>query len=181
MQTTIDNIEDLILKASLGYAMMDVMSDDDLGRGPKMIAQTINVRGINESYLKEFRSQVRSQGLHNKDVQNAILIGVNAKDIKLSSLQPMKAGHYTNVVEWSHKIKREKAQMLLYNGNHRRTYMRSMSGVTTTYRQYLHIMMDLQKPQSDEMRASLKKAEEAALAEVEEHGKWLVHFVDKGE
>jgi hypothetical protein len=56
-----------------------------------------------------------------------------------------------------------------------------MSGVTTTYRQYLHIMMDLQKPQSDEMRASLKKAEEAALAEVEEHGKWLVHFVDKGE
>ncbi|KAG1843355.1 hypothetical protein DFJ58DRAFT_731647 [Suillus subalutaceus] len=124
VQTTIEKINNRLLKVSLGYAMMDVMSKNNFGKGPKMIAQTINIRGINESFLKEFGLQVQYQGLHNRDIHNAIIIGINPRYVKLSSLEPMKPRNYTNVVEWSSIVQKNKsADMLLYNGNHCRTYM----------------------------------------------------------
>ncbi|KAG1843356.1 hypothetical protein DFJ58DRAFT_844350 [Suillus subalutaceus] len=125
VQTTIEKINDRLLKASLGYTMTDVMSENNFGKGPKMIAQTINIRGINDSFLKEFGLQVQCQGLHNKDMHNAITIGINKK-------------------------------------------------------YYLCAKMELGQPQTEEMNASLKKAEEVALKEVQIHGKLLVHFINQG-
>ncbi|KAG1852735.1 hypothetical protein F4604DRAFT_1686578 [Suillus subluteus] len=102
VQTTIEKINNRLLKVSLGYAMMDVMPENKFGKGPKMIAQTINIRGINESFLKEFSLQVQCQG-------------------------PSQQGHPQCHHHWHQP------------------------------------QMELDKPQTEAMKASLRKAEEASF------------------
>ncbi|KAG2737054.1 hypothetical protein P692DRAFT_201813132, partial [Suillus brevipes Sb2] len=176
VQTTIDQIQEELVKASLGYAMMDVMSDDDLGRGPTMTCQTINIREINRKFLKQFSTQVKGQGLANKEVANAIVVGVKPRLIEKSSLAVMKPGHYTNVVKWTPAARNDGAEMVLYNGNHRRTYMRTSSNVVIPYHQYLLAKKDLAAPQDEQTKTALGSALKTTSDLVETHGKWLVHF-----
>jgi hypothetical protein len=180
VQTTIDQIQEELVKASLGYAMMDVMSDDDLGRGPTMTCQTINIREINRKFLKQFSTQVKGQGLANKEVANAIVVGVKPRLIEKSSLAVMKPGHYTNVVKWTPAARNDGAEMVLYNGNHRRTYMRTSSNVVIPYHQYLLAKKDLAAPQDEQTKTALGSALKTTSDLVETHGKWLVHFVNQG-
>lgn len=180
MQATIDQINDQILEASLGYALMDVMSDDDLGRGPTLTSQTINIREISGAFLKQFSANVKLQGLANKVVANAIVVGVKTKHIETGSLEAMKPGPYTNVVKWTSAAREDGAEMILYNGNHRRTYMRTSSQVVTQYHQHLIAKKELAVPQTPSHREVLASALVNTLDVVEKHGKWLVHFIDEG-
>jgi hypothetical protein len=180
VQATIDQINEQLTEASLGYALMDVMSDDDLGRGPALTSQTINIREISGAFLKQFGAQVKVQGLANKVVANAIIVGVKPEYIETGSLEAMKPGQYTNVVKWTSAAGKDGAEMVLYNGNHRRNYMRTSSQVVAPYHQHLLAKRELAKPQTESARDALTSALSTTLNTVEAHGKWLVHFINEG-
>ncbi|KAG2355124.1 hypothetical protein BDR07DRAFT_1613853 [Suillus spraguei] len=173
VQKTIDQISIQITKASMGYALMDVMTDNDFGRGPQVVVQYINPREINSTFLRLFGADVERHGLQNKDIKNAITVGVCKNHIQAESLQGMKQGDYTNVVKWTSDAKKEGAKMLLYNRNHRRTYMRTLSKVIAPYHQYLHAKRELEESQSDGMRTSFEAAKEGAFDIVEASG-WFI-------
>ncbi|KAI6104757.1 hypothetical protein EDD16DRAFT_1524611 [Pisolithus croceorrhizus] len=54
VQEMIDHIKGLVNQATLGYALMTVMDDNDLGTGPMMQCQQINLCGINKAFMADF-------------------------------------------------------------------------------------------------------------------------------
>ncbi|KIK14564.1 hypothetical protein PISMIDRAFT_17201 [Pisolithus microcarpus 441] len=51
VQEMIDHIKGLVDQATLGYALMIVMDNNDMGAGPMMQCQQINLHGINRQVI----------------------------------------------------------------------------------------------------------------------------------
>jgi len=180
VQKDIEAILEEINNAVLGYAMMVVMDDRDLGRGPGTVARSINIRSIDDKYLKDFAVKVKKQGLHNRSAEYAIVVGVKPSYIVSSSLQPLKGGVYDNHVQWTNEGKQDDAKMILYNGNHRRAYMREHSNVVEPYMQYKKGLAEKHTETDPDKQFILESTISKARKEVEEHGTWLVKFIDSG-
>jgi len=177
----IEEIEMGIQQATMGYALMNVMDDCDLNRGPKTIAQAINIRTIDNAYLKSFAANTKKQGLRNCTSEHAILIGVKRSFIDHTSLRPIQLNAYDNHVKWTDEGKSDDATMLLYNGNHRRSYMRDYSSAITPYMQYIKGQSDIEsKDITEDAKEMMKVALKEAKKQVIEHGCWLVRFLDIG-
>jgi len=177
----IEEIEASIKDATMGYALMNVMDDCDWQRGPKTIAQEINIRTIDNAYLKVFAANTKKQGLRNHTSEHAIIIGVHRSFIDHTSLRPIQLDAYDNHVQWTDKGKADDATMLLYNGNHRRSYMRDHSNVVKPYRQFLKGQMVLKSNNTTEqVKAATAVALEEAKKQIVENGCWLVRFLDIG-
>ncbi|KAF8120682.1 hypothetical protein EV363DRAFT_1188543 [Boletus edulis] len=156
---------------------MTVMDEDDLGRGPKMERQMVNLRNIDEGFMKRFISGVEENGLQNRIVDNALDLGIVKADINLDSLQPMKTGLYTNRVKWQKKA--TESTSVLYNGNHRFTYMRYESDARMAYMQREKAKEELrQNPPSGDMISSLKTVVADAETAIIRNGVWLIRFLD---
>lgn len=169
-------------KATLGYALMTVMDEDDLGCGPHMERQKINIRDIDYTFMKQFVKGIKEHGLQNRIAANAIHLGVHKVDIDLTSLCPLQEGLYTNLVKWTNNA--PKSTSLLYNGNHRFTYMRDHSQVCDTYVKYQHAKQkwDTKQDQdSGEKIEGYRNVIAMTKKEVLKEGIWLVKFVDLGE
>ncbi|KAI6139409.1 hypothetical protein BKA82DRAFT_948712 [Pisolithus tinctorius] len=52
MQNIVDKIYQGTTGATLGYALLTIVDDNDLGRGPWMVCQVINTREVNLAFLK---------------------------------------------------------------------------------------------------------------------------------
>lgn len=173
-----DQVKELVQTASLGYALMTVMDDDDLGRGPKMERQTINLRDIDENFMRSFIRGVNEQGLQNRYMNNAIDIGVRRKDIDVTSLRSEKQGEYNNHVRWAPGA--TESTSILYNGNHRVTYMQEHSAYCVIYAQYRDALKHLDKTGvSANMLTAYADAADKASEELRK-GAWLVRFLDLG-
>jgi hypothetical protein len=61
MQDMFEQIKTNIKEVTMGYALMNVMDDCDLKHGPKTIAQAINIRAIDQTYLKAFATNMKSR------------------------------------------------------------------------------------------------------------------------
>ncbi|KAG6371154.1 hypothetical protein JVT61DRAFT_9929 [Boletus reticuloceps] len=56
---------------NLGYALMSLVDDPDLGREPSIVSHTIKKRPISKVFIEEFKAKAEECGLHNKTVDNA--------------------------------------------------------------------------------------------------------------
>lgn len=157
---------------------MTVMDDNDLERGPTMIRQSINLRNIDNKFMATFIKGIDQHGLHNTVIQNALDIGVHKDDIVLDSLKPAQIEVYDNHVKWTEGA--TKSQSILYNGNHRFTYMRDHSTCHNIFLHYKKTQEEMKKTTNglkhDAMRSLV--AEDHGL--INKHGVWLVKFFDQG-
>ena len=181
VQDLLDSVDGHIRCATLGYGLMTVMDENDLGRGPIIERQIINLRNIDDDFMDMLVSGVHEHGLQNWVVENAIVIGIHRSDIDLCSLEPMKAGLYTNRVKWSMHESHSRSTSILYNGNHRFNYMRYHSDVRKTYTQHTKAKEELAKASTGAMIQGLKQVIADAETIIMKDGIWLVRFVDLGE
>lgn len=123
VQNLIDHIKVLTNNATLGYALMCVMDDNDLGRGPVMACEQVNLHPIDPNFMAIFIKGIHTHGLQNKVIQNALDVGVHEKDVDITSLKPMQAQAYTNHVHWFEDALTSKS--ILYNGNHMHNYSKA--------------------------------------------------------
>lgn len=77
VQVLMDKVKGLIEKATMGYALMTVMDDTDLGKGLNMKRQMVNLHSISDTFMSSFITGVKQFGLHNRIVETAIDVGVH--------------------------------------------------------------------------------------------------------
>jgi hypothetical protein len=63
IQGFVEKVQTSLKKAMLGYALMTLLDENDLGSGPRLMTQTINPRAINLKYVKNFKCLVVHKGL----------------------------------------------------------------------------------------------------------------------
>ncbi|KAF8417618.1 hypothetical protein L210DRAFT_3656031 [Boletus edulis BED1] len=173
--------EDLLKEVetmTLGYALMSLVDDTDLGRGPSLISRTINKRPINKLFIKDFKAKAEEFGLHNKTAENAIIVGVLPAWLEETSLENIHGGLYTNRVKWTPKESGDEPRnMILYNGNHRRHYMQFHHPIKDTYLKYSNAAMNLNTAKSS-MKPSFEMAMKEGKRIIDKDGVWLVKFID---
>jgi len=179
-QFVLERIHSDLKNATLGYALMTLMDHNDMGRGPRLVTQTINPRPINLKYAKNFKRSVRQKGLQNRKVENAIIVGVEKTWLEDSCLEPMHEGVYTKVVAWTKsQFRTEKA--ILFNGNHRLNYMKTEDPCRFTHFKYCIAKDNLEKCSKKEEKQQHKDVMDQAEKIIREQGVWLVRFIDLGE
>jgi hypothetical protein len=166
--------------AELGYALMHVGgTNNDFGWGPTMVRQVYNCRPINRQVITKIKRSHESSALLNRFEQNAIFIGVKKDYIIQSSLRPSQAGQYDNYVKWTKKAQAVGAEMCMYNGNHRWTYMDELYGQQFfNYHQAVKTTGNYKEPRQ------LAEAQETvdAMRKILDPGAvWLIRFFDIGE
>lgn len=183
VQMIYEDVQKQVDEITLGYALMSIVTDDDLGRGPMMVRQSINKRNIDLDFMeKEFVPNVNNQGLKNRVIENAIIVGVKKEWLQESCLVPMKQGLYHNHVQWTTPMAdQEPRHMILYNGNHRMHYMQRCAPVQDIYIKYTKAKEMKTLATSEEGRRTMVEGEKEALRIMEEQGVWLVKFLDEGE
>ncbi|KAI5985313.1 hypothetical protein EDC04DRAFT_2913870 [Pisolithus marmoratus] len=154
-----DHIKSHMAKATLGYALMVVMDDNDLGQGPKL-------------------ERVDECGQFNKYIENALDVGVHHKDIDMSSLVGAQSPDhpYKNHVRWLASAPQSNA--VLYNGNHRVTYMQTSSSCVEAFNQHKLAMLSMGAVTSHVMREPMVESVKRARTIIHDRGVWLVRFVD---
>ncbi|KAI6017509.1 hypothetical protein EDC04DRAFT_2943095 [Pisolithus marmoratus] len=165
IQEFVKHIWGVINKATLGYALMTVMDNNDLGTGPTIQHHQVNIWPIDPAFLEEF-----SKGEHAMDV------GVHRRDIDLASLESAKDTPYSNRVRWQAGARDSTA--ILYNGNHHFTYMCEKSAHSVPYLQYLKAKEELHTASSGQMYDAFKEAMQVAQKVMRDGGIWLIRFFD---
>ncbi|KAI6046283.1 hypothetical protein EDC04DRAFT_2598103 [Pisolithus marmoratus] len=176
VQEFVEHIQGVINKATLGYALMTVMDDNDLGTGPTIQHHQVNLCPIDPTFLEEFTKGVADHGLHNTWKEHAMDVDVHRRDIDMSSLQPAKDMPYSNRVRWQAGARDSTA--ILYNGNHCFTYMHERSDHARPYLQHLKAKEELHVAASGMMYDALKEAIQVSEKLVREGGVWLIRFFD---
>lgn len=176
VQEMIDHIKGLVNQATLGYALMTVMDDNDLGTGPMMQRQQINLRGIDKSFMAEFLKGVEVHGLQNRFLEHALDLAVHKADIDISSLQPAQSTEYNNSVKWQENAK--SSTSILYNGNHRFTYMREHSPYRKIFLQHKKAQEEVTQVTSGHMHEAYREAIRESEKQIRAGGVWLVRFLD---
>ncbi|KAI6096773.1 hypothetical protein F5141DRAFT_1220559 [Pisolithus sp. B1] len=176
VQEMIDHIKGLVNQATLGYALMTVMDDNDLGTGPMMQRQQINLRGIDKAFMADFLKGMEVHGLQNRFLEHALDLAVHKADIDISSLQPAHSTEYTNSVKWQENA--NSSSSILYNGNHRFTYMREHSPYRKIYLQRKKALEDITQVTSGHMHEAYREAIRESEKQIRAGGVWLVRFLD---
>ena len=179
VQEMLETIDDQIRRVTIGYALMTVMDEDDLGRGPRMQRQCVNLRNINETFIQTFVEGVEEHGLQNKVVENAMDVGVFEADIDVLSVDPARASIYTNRVRWNNIT--SESTSVLYNGNHRFHYMRFSSEVRRTYNQRTKAKKELDNNPTFDKATGLNRVIAEADSIISTDGVWLIRFLNLGE
>ncbi|KAI5990268.1 hypothetical protein EDD15DRAFT_2198248, partial [Pisolithus albus] len=178
IQEFVDRINSHVARATLGYGLMTVMDNNDLGRGPQVERQQVNLRNVDSKFMTAFIQGVKDHGLRNRYIENALDIGIDRNVVDIGSLRGgqslMEA--YTNNVRWLEGAPKTKA--VLYNGNHRLTYMQEHSPFVHTYNQRKLASANLATRRSLIMRVPSQDAFSQADNIIKENGVWLVRFLD---
>ncbi|KAG9308378.1 hypothetical protein JVU11DRAFT_11968 [Chiua virens] len=179
LEQMIEQIHLDLKDATLGYALMTFLDDNDLGQGPTMVKQTINPRKIDLKYCKNFSRSIKNKGLQNRKVENAIVVGVKKGWLKTSSLTGMHEGIYTNQVEWNKSKFGEEDNSVLFNGNHRLNYMTTEHASRHFHHKYQHAAKWLRKPSlTTEERKRYEKMLKDMKEKIDKEGVWLVRFIN---
>ncbi|KAI5986056.1 hypothetical protein EDC04DRAFT_2999858 [Pisolithus marmoratus] len=176
IQEFMEHIWGVVNKATLGYALMTVMDDNDLGTGPTIQHHQVNIWPIDPAFLEEFAKGVSEHGLHNTWQEHAMDVGVHRRDIDMASLEPAKDTPYSNRVRWQAGAKDSTA--ILYNGNHRFTYMCEKLAHSVPYLQYLKAKDELCTASSGQMYDAFMEAMQVAWKVVRDGSIWLIRFFD---
>jgi hypothetical protein len=181
IQEFVEEVQTSLKDATLGYALMTLLDESDLGTGPRLTTQTINPRAIDLKYAKSFKRSVAQKGLQNKKVENAIVVGVRKEWVDMTSLQPMHEGIYSNMVVWT-KPHFPTERSILFNGNHRLHYMKTEDQSRWFHHTYTVAKDNLAATTTDKEavlrhRTTIANTQKA----IREHGVWLVKFINLSE
>ncbi|KAI6013900.1 hypothetical protein EDC04DRAFT_2609134 [Pisolithus marmoratus] len=180
VQELMDHIKSHVAKATLDYSLMVIMDNNDLGQGPKLECQQVNLQNMDAKFMASFIKGVDEHGLFNKYIKSALDICVHCKDINMNSLMGAQSPDhpYENHVKWPAGMPQSKA--ILYNGNHRVTYMQTSPSCVQVFNQHklaLHSMTEVASHAMHEPTLeTVRKPEPSSVI----GGVWLVHFVDLG-
>lgn len=178
VQTLVDHIKALVEEATLGYGLITVMDETDLGRGPMMKRMEVNLRDIDDEFMEEFIKGVERHGLQNRMLENAMDLGVSKKDIDVTSLIAAQSTPFTNRAVWEPSA--TKSHSLLYNGNHRFHYMRHKSDWVTPYNNRKRTMELLAEGRSPKLADVYQEAIDKSTRIIDDGGVWLMRFLDMG-
>jgi len=122
-QLASERLRDELLTHRIGYGLVCIASPDnnDLGRGPTFVRQTMNPRPIDQAIIKKIKSDHIANGLKNREVKYAVQVTVKRSLIAGGVVNEIKDGDYTNFVKWTDNAPGQKCQVA--NGNHRITFM----------------------------------------------------------
>ncbi|KIK15312.1 hypothetical protein PISMIDRAFT_641169 [Pisolithus microcarpus 441] len=176
VQEMIDHIKGLVNQATLGYALMIVVGNNDMGAGPMMQCQQINLHGIDKSFMADFLKGVEVHGLQNRFIEHALDPAVHKADINSSSLQPAQSMEYTNSIKWQENVK--SSMSVLYNGNHCFTYMREHSPYRKIFLQHKKAQEEVTQVTSGHMHEAYREAIREAEKHIRAGGVWLVQSLD---
>lgn len=174
-----------IKEVTLGYALITLSDNNDLDHGPMMKWGVVNPRDVNHEYLKQhFKAEVSTVGLQNHIVLNTIMIGVNPKYIKPTSLQPLQEGMYNNHVQWNPPATSaaKKRTMVLYNGNHHCMFMQMYhNDILTSYARLkkARAVLDSSEQKDNKEWEELEEEIWRMTDVLDFNGVWLVHFLDE--
>ncbi|KAI6098728.1 hypothetical protein F5141DRAFT_1066788 [Pisolithus sp. B1] len=157
IQELVNCIDSYMAHATLGYALMTVMDNNDLGWGPKMEHQQVNLHDIDAKFMASFIRGINKHGLRNWCMENAVDVGIK----------------FTNCVKWLEGAVNTKA--ILYNCNHHITYMQGHSSYMNMFNQHKLAEMRLGTGISDVLKAPHQDAFNKAGQK--EGGVWLATTV----
>ncbi|KAI5981237.1 hypothetical protein EDD15DRAFT_2380031 [Pisolithus albus] len=158
IQEFVDHINSHVAHATLGYGLMTVMDDNDLGRGPQVEQQQVNLCNVDGKFMTAFIQGVEHHVLKNCYTKNALDIGIHHNvvdmDFLMGGQSPTEA--HTNNVRWLEGAPKTKA--ILYNGNHHLTYMQEHLPFVPVYNQHKLSSISLAMRQSVIMHAPHEEA-----------------------
>ncbi|KAG2363794.1 hypothetical protein BDR07DRAFT_1568407 [Suillus spraguei] len=164
-------------KAELGYALLHVGdTPNDFGLGPNMVRQRYNCRPINKQVISRIRHSHNSTALLNRFPENAMFIGIKKNYAIKESLSSLRAGPYNNFIKWTEDARSQGAQMVLFNGNHRWTYIGELC--EQEFYDYMEAMKEIvnwKNPRDKNGAIEIKKKNRVIL---EEKAVWLARFFD---
>ncbi|KAG9308374.1 hypothetical protein JVU11DRAFT_11962 [Chiua virens] len=181
IQLVMEDIQCALKEATLGYALMTLLDHNDLGRGPKMVIQSINPRDIDMKYTRIFKKSVNEKGIQSKKVENAIVLGVEKEWLDMASLEGMHEGIYDNRVVWSKPHFDQSSECsVLFNGNHRYNYMKTEDPCRLVHHQYTTAVENVGKTTKKAEKEVHEAMIESTQKMIIERGVWLVRFIDLG-
>ncbi|KAF8440235.1 hypothetical protein L210DRAFT_845728, partial [Boletus edulis BED1] len=131
---------------------------------------------ISKLFIKDFKAKAEEFGLHNKTLDNAIIVEVLPEWIEETSLEEIHGGLYINHVKWIPKQSGDTpCNMILYNRNHCCHYMQSHHPIT--YIKYSNATMNLKTAELS-MKSSFIMAIKKGKHIIDKNGVWLVQFID---
>ncbi|KAI6100896.1 hypothetical protein EV401DRAFT_1894366 [Pisolithus croceorrhizus] len=175
IQELVNCIDSHVAHATLGYALMMVMDNNDLGRGPKMECQQVNLCDIDAKFMASFIKGANEHGLRNWCMENVVDVGIKQEVVDLGSLmaaQSLTTSRFTNHVKWLEGAVNTKA--ILYNGNHHITYMQEHLSYVNMFNQCKLAEMRLVTSISHALRALHQDAFNKADQIIKEGGVWLL-------
>ncbi|KIK32944.1 hypothetical protein CY34DRAFT_100512, partial [Suillus luteus UH-Slu-Lm8-n1] len=141
-----------------------------------MIRQKYNCRPINKQTITQIRNSHNATALLNRFGGNAMFIGIRKNCVIRNSLEPLKDGEYTNFIKWTKDARAPGAQMVLFNGNHRWTYMQEL------YEQEFHDYEKALKEFKTVQRGPERQQAETVMTEkknlLDQNSIWLARFFD---
>ncbi|KAG1747756.1 uncharacterized protein EDB91DRAFT_1079483 [Suillus paluster] len=117
----------------------------------------------------QLEADMKKHGLLNCSSEHAIIIGVKCLLIVPSSLEPLRLGQYYNNIEWTEESKASGVKMLLYNDNHRCTYMHEFSDIVPSYMKYIKAQSVLAETKDKEERNALQLVLNKSKKQVEQN------------
>ncbi|KAH7881987.1 hypothetical protein F5I97DRAFT_1817834, partial [Phlebopus sp. FC_14] len=154
-----DSIRDELAKVRIGYALMCIADDSDLGRGPTLIRQLYNPRPINMAMIRKIQNDKLSNGLCNREEKYAIKVGLKRSYIKSGIINEIKNTY-----------------MFLLNGNHRTTFMK-MEYELLIYKLSEYQHRKANNPNPHDLKEINKTIEDVQQTLINE-ATWLVEFYD---
>ena len=166
-------------KARLGYALLCLADNQDLGQGPIIRRQVFNPRPIDPGMLKKISHNKSATGLSNRELAYALKIAVQPNYIETTSLSmEMKSTAYSNFVKWTSKVEPGNSEIFLLNGNHRTTFMQEDFAPFTV--QLVKAKQDFRLARSPRECVDAQKKIDDITMVLRRDCVWLIEFYDIG-
>ena len=120
VQDFVEHIIFLAEEATLCYALVTMMDENNLGYGPIMKHRGVNLYDISKDFMDEVVAGMNCHGLQKTLLANVVATSIHKEDINLNSLLPTQSTLFMNHVEWQPGA--TKSKLILYNGNHHLHY-----------------------------------------------------------
>ena len=176
VQDFVKHITSLVEEATLVYALVTVMGENNLGCGPMMKCREVNLHDIDKDFMDEFIAGVDHHGLQNTLLANAMDVGVHKQDVNLDSLLPTQSTAFTNHVVWQLSTTKSKSTF----GNHHFHYMCNKSKWVMAYHQYQKAKEMLAAGPVEAKATLYRDSIIKAQTVVEQGSMWLMCFLNMG-
>lgn len=169
---------DNLSEVHLGFGLIFVGNNDNLGIGPHLSHQNYNPHPIDPTLLHLMKGDAESDGLANCVADQAIQIGVQWSYIAGGLVPECKAVIYTNHIKWTDLAQSPGSEIELIDGNHHVTLMQDKFSKEVW--QWNEAHQELKDATTPWARADLEKKIQRLETLLHTEGVWLVVVFDLG-